>query len=126
MKMQRYVAMTPLMIAAAMLFALMGMMVSAISADVVPVLAAPLSPSVTSVSPNSVSNDVNVPIVIDGSGFTATLSGTVVITPPLVYLDDVALADPTWINSTTLSATVPWGLDPGIYTLTVVNPDAES
>ncbi|HEY5158268.1 MAG TPA: hypothetical protein VII93_09945, partial [Anaerolineales bacterium] len=28
-----------------------------------------------------------------------------------------------WVNSSTLTATVPWGMDAGVYTLTVVNPD---
>ena len=33
------------------------------------------------------------------------------------------LTNVTWVNSTTLTATVPWGIDPGTYDLTVVNPD---
>ena len=32
----------------------------------------------------------------------------------------------TFVNSTTLTATVPWGLNPGVYPLTVVNPDGGS
>jgi photosystem II stability/assembly factor-like uncharacterized protein len=91
-----------------------------------PALAAPLSLTVTAVDPAAAPNDIDTPIVIQGSGFTATLSGTVVITAPLVYLGDDALPGVIWVNSTTLSATVPWGLSPQGYTLTVVNPDGIS
>ena len=42
---------------------------------------------------------------------------------PTASLGTTALTDVTWVNSTTLTATVPWGMDPGVYTLTVVNPD---
>jgi photosystem II stability/assembly factor-like uncharacterized protein len=91
-----------------------------------PVMAAPLSLSVTAVDPAVASNDVDSPLVIQGIGFTATLSGTKVITAPTVTLGDDILPDVIWVNTTTLSATVPWGLTPQVYTLTVVNPDGIS
>jgi len=84
------------------------------------------SPLVSAVQPNSASNDIDTPIVIQGSGFTATLSGTQVISAPLVYLGDRELPGVVWVNTTTLSATVPWGLVPQVYTLTVVNSDGIS
>lgn len=91
-----------------------------------PVMAAPVSLSVTAVDPVVAPNDVDTPIVIQGTGFTATLSGTQVITAPTVTLGDGALPDVIWVNTTTLSATVPWGLTPQVYTLTVVNPEGIS
>ncbi len=85
-----------------------------------------IDPTVTDVQPASAPNDINTPIVIQGTGFSATLSGTQVITAPTVYLGDEGLVDVIWANTTTLSATVPWGLVPEVYSLTVVNPDGIS
>ncbi|MBN2148398.1 MAG: hypothetical protein JW726_13500 [Anaerolineales bacterium] len=90
------------------------------------VLAAPLeiiTPSVLAVEPVFAPNDLDTPAVILGTGFAAVLSGTQVITPPTAYLGNAALSDVIWVSTTTLSATVPWGLEPGAYTLTVANPD---
>ncbi len=90
------------------------------------VLAAPLeviTPTVLAVEPVFAPNDLDTPAVILGTGFAAVLSGTQVITPPTAYLGNAALSDVIWVSTTTLSATVPWGLEPGVYTLTVVNPD---
>jgi photosystem II stability/assembly factor-like uncharacterized protein len=91
-------------------------------------LAAPMqtSPAVTQVDPASAPNDLDISIAITGTGFTAGLSGTLVITPPTAYLGETALADVTWVSSATLEATVPWGMDPGEYTLTVINPGGEA
>ncbi len=75
------------------------------------------APLVMGVAPTSAPNDLDTPIVITGTGFTDGVSGT------LASLSSNSLTDVTWVNSTTLSATVPWGLDEGIYTLTVVNPE---
>jgi len=79
--------------------------------------------TVLDVQPASAPNDINTPIIIQGMGFTATISGTQVFTVPKVYLMDNELPDVIWGNSTTLSTTIPWGLDPGIYSLMVRNPD---
>ena len=57
-----------------------------------------------------------------GTGF-AIVSATQVITPPAVWLGDTQLASVTWVSSTQLTSVVPWGLDTGVYTLTVANPD---
>ena len=110
------------------LFWWMGTISSGIST---PALAAPadqgvLSPTVTDVDPTGAPNDLDTPMVITGTGFSAELSGTLVITQPTVYLGAVSLEDVGWVSSATLTATVPWGLDPGVYTLTVVNPDTQS
>jgi hypothetical protein len=79
------------------------------------------TPIVTSMQPSSAPNDVDTPVFISGTGFVAMLSGTLVMTSPLVYLGPTGLEDVTWVNSTTLSGIVPWGLGPGVYTLTAVN-----
>ena len=104
------------------LFWLIGENASGISTRA---LAAPLSPTVTDVQPDSAPNDIDTPIVIHGTGFTATISGTQVITVPTVYLGDSKLAGVSLVDTTTLSATVLWGLEPGVYTITVENPDGE-
>lgn len=82
----------------------------------------PTTPTVTAVDPSQTPNDIDTPIVIHGSNFTTTVSGTVVLTMPTAHIGGQALMDVVWVNSTTLSATVPWGLDPGVYSLTVTNP----
>jgi photosystem II stability/assembly factor-like uncharacterized protein len=82
--------------------------------------------TVTDVDPNAALNDVDTPIVIHGTGFTATLSGTQVITAPTVHLGDSGLAEVKWVDTTTLSATVLWGMEPQVYSLTVINPDGIS
>ena len=64
----------------------------------------------TQVDPASAPNDLDTPIVITGTGFTAGMT---------VTLGNTQLPDATWVSSTTLTATVPWGLNPGVYTLTV-------
>jgi len=91
-----------------------------------PALAAPLSLTVTAVDPAVAPNDLDTPIIITGTGFVAELSGTLVITQPTAYLGATALDDVSWVSTTTLSATIPWGLIPDIYSLTVVNPDGIS
>jgi photosystem II stability/assembly factor-like uncharacterized protein len=80
-------------------------------------------PIIISVNPETSPNDVDTSILIYGTGFTATISGTQVITTPLVYLGEDALPNVFWVNTSTLTATVPWGKTPGIYTITVSNPD---
>ena len=92
-----------------------------------PVWSAPadrVSPSVTAVAPTSAPNDIDTPVTITGADFSAVMSGTVVLTSPTVTLGSTPLTNVTFVNSTTLTATVPWGMVPGVYPLTVVNPDA--
>ena len=93
------------------------------------VLAAPsdvITPTITMVDPTTTYNDIDTPIVITGTNFTAELSGTQVLTSPIAYLGSTVLENVTWVNSTTLTATVPWGLAPGVYTITIINPDSQS
>lgn len=80
-------------------------------------LAAPATLAVSEVEPASGPNDLDTPIVITGTDFAA---------PPTVTLGMTTLDDVGWISATRLTATVPWGLDPGVYTLTVENPGGDS
>lgn len=84
------------------------------------------APGVTAITPYSAPNDLDTPVVITGTGFIRELSGTSVITLPTVSLNGAPLEDVGWISSTQLTATVPWGLDPGIFTISVTNPDGGS
>ncbi len=91
-----------------------------------PALAAPASPTVSAVHPALAPNDIDTTVVIRGTGFSTTLSGTLVIAAPTVIMGDIKLTGVNWVDTTTLSATVPWGLTPALYTLTVVNPNGIS
>jgi photosystem II stability/assembly factor-like uncharacterized protein len=110
------------------LFWVMGTIRSGISITVLaaPRLSGTNSLKVSAVHPNTAPNDVDIDITITGDGFTAELTDTTVITLPAAYLEDIALAEVSFVSSSTLSATLPWGLLPGVYTLTVVNPDGGS
>lgn len=83
-------------------------------------------PTVTGVNPDTAPNDLNTSIVISGTNFTAELSGTQVLTVPIVHLGNTRLEEVGWVNTATLTATIPWGLNVGVYTLTVTNPDGQS
>jgi photosystem II stability/assembly factor-like uncharacterized protein len=80
-------------------------------------------PEVTHIQPDRATNDLDAVVTITGTGFAAVISGTQVLTSPALYLGDTALPGVTWVSATLLTAHVPWGLDAGVYTLTVVNPD---
>lgn len=80
-------------------------------------LAAPLAVTVTDVEPSSAANDLDTLLVITGTGFSPTSS---------VYLGSTALPAVTWFSASRLEAVAPWGMDTGVYTLTVQNPDGES
>ncbi len=69
-----------------------------------------------SVDPPSGQNDLDVDIVIGGSGFISGASAV---------MGDIALSDVTVVSATRLTAVVPWGTAPGVYSVTVTNP-AES
>ena len=74
-------------------------------------------PVVSTVDPASAPDDGNTSVTITGTGFVAT---------PAVSLGSTPLTDVTWVDGGTLSATVPGGITPGVYPLTVVNPDGGS
>ena len=88
----------------------------------------PVAPTVSGISPAAAPNDIDAPVTITGSGFAAVLDGTgnVVLTAPTVTLGGTPLTGVTFVDSSTLTATVPWGMDRGACDLTVVNPDGGS
>jgi hypothetical protein len=70
------------------------------------------------VDPAAAPNDLDTPILIGGAGFSAT---------PMVYLGDTALTECDLGGFRhPQRRTVPWGMAPGAYPLTVVNPDEVS
>ena len=85
-----------------------------------PGLGAVSTPAVSAVFPTGAANDLDAAITITGSSFATDTTGTV---PPTVTLGSTPLSDVTLVDATTLTATVPWGMDPGSYPLTVTNPD---
>lgn len=125
MKTRRLIVAIAVLVAVISIFALF-FGVERANSDAAGALAADDIPMVTGVAPNSGPNDLDTPIVITGTGFAAVLSGDLVVTPPTVRLGDRVLLDTGWISSTQLTATAPWGLDPGDYALTVINPNGSS
>jgi hypothetical protein len=125
----RYAPITvALVLAIGLLFIVAVLVQSSASVLVPPVVAAGCAntPTVYAVDPDSAPNDLETPVVIAGTGFAAGLSGTLIVTSPAAYLDSTLLENVSWVNSSTLHATVPWGLEPGVYTLTVTNPGGQS
>ena len=74
-------------------------------------------PGLTSVSPTQAYNYQPTVITLFGESFVATPTATV---------GNVPLAGVTFVNGTTLTATVPADLPGGNYALTVTNPDDQS
>jgi len=109
------VSLGTVLLATAILLALLTLLAQSDSAAPQPAQAAPLAavPAVTEVVPSSAPNDLDTPIVISGTDFVVSAT---------VLLNDVTLDDVGWVCTTTLTATVPWGMAPGVYTVTVVNP----
>ncbi|MGD8517481.1 MAG: IPT/TIG domain-containing protein [Anaerolineae bacterium] len=75
------------------------------------------APTLTALSPTSAPNDLVTQITITGTGFAQV---------PTVSLGSEVLAEVGWISADLLTATVPWGLAPAVYDLTVANPSGES
>jgi photosystem II stability/assembly factor-like uncharacterized protein len=80
-------------------------------------------PTVSAVGPASAPNDIDTAVVIYGAGFVTDASTGAA---PAASLGSTALTNVTLVDSGTLTATVPWGMNPGVYTLSVVNPDGTS
>ena len=75
------------------------------------------APVVHSVSPVEAYNYKSSDITITGSDFLLT---------PTVRLNNVLLPNVTFVDTTTLTATVPADLPGGMYAVTVTNPDSQS
>ncbi|MCZ7587098.1 MAG: IPT/TIG domain-containing protein [Deltaproteobacteria bacterium] len=72
---------------------------------------------VTGVTPSSAENDEDTDVVIAGANFES---------PVRVWLGEVELDDPIVQSDAAVAVTVPAGFVPGVYDVTVENPDAES
>lgn len=73
--------------------------------------------ALTAVQPGSVSNTVTTELVVTGNGF---VDGAVVV------LSGIGGLETTFVSGSLLRAILPSGVNPGVYSLTVVNPDAAS
>jgi photosystem II stability/assembly factor-like uncharacterized protein len=82
--------------------------------------------SVSAMDPTSGPNDLDTEVTITGTGFIPEREGETVMSPPTVTLGSTELVDVIWVSTTELTGTVPWGMDPGTYTLTVENPSGEA
>src|SRR5262245_65245176 len=76
------------------------------------------APKVTAVSPNQGFNGSATPITITGSGFQPGAT--------VVFNANASIGPATFVNSTTLTATVPAGLLAITYGVRVFNPDGQS
>jgi hypothetical protein len=73
--------------------------------------------AIISVQPSTVTGLTPVDLVITGTDFA---SGAVVI------VENFGALTTSFVSSTVLTAVLPAGIDPGVYTVTVVNPDSTS
>ena len=71
------------------------------------------TPAVLGVHPDTLCNDVENEITIEGTDFVPT---------PQVQLGDTELLDVIFVSPNTLTAAVPSGIAQGVYSLTVTNP----
>ena len=84
-------------------------------------------PAGLSMAPDAGYLDEAVPVVITGTGFLTSATESqgggspVIDTQTRAWLGSTELTGVTWVGTTTLNATVPAGLAPGTYDLTVEN-----
>lgn len=91
--------------------------VLAISASLLSSVKAEVFVEIMSVEPNVVSSNSSTQLVITGSDFAEGAQ---------VILENFGALDASFVSSTVLTAQFPAGLNPGSYTITVVNPDSTS
>ncbi|MCS7226464.1 MAG: hypothetical protein NZ821_05665 [Gloeomargarita sp. SKYB31] len=72
---------------------------------------------IASAVPRDLYSATNMYITVTGQNFVPT---------PTLILGPAVLREVTFVNSQTLTALIPWGLEPGSYPLTVTNPDGQS
>ncbi len=75
-----------------------------------------LPPYITLVEPNTGFNNGPVTIMVTGENFLAI---------PSVEIGDTPCVDVTYIDSTSVTTTVPPGIAAGVYTVTLTNPDGQ-
>lgn len=83
-------------------------------------------PSIHAIGPSQGPNNFDATMVITGTDFQVAVSGTTVLTAPIVHLDDEELPCDGLPTSRTLTVVVPWGLDEGVYAISVENADGSS
>ncbi len=74
-------------------------------------------------SPSAAPNNFDTTIVITGTDFQVTVSGSLVLTAPTVRLGEIVLPLAGSATSRTLTAIAPWGLDEGVYPISIENAD---
>jgi hypothetical protein len=77
----------------------------------------PPSPTITALSPVVATNDVSITLALTGANF---------LMYPTVALDYHLLQNVTWPGSTTLTATIPPGVVPGVHDVRVIQPNMQS
>lgn len=82
----------------------------------VPVISQGATPSLSSFTPHEANNAASETLSVSGTHFAPT---------PSVWLGNLLLPSVNLPNSTSLTATIPVGLAPGAYTVTVGNPDGQ-
>src|SRR5487761_2353309 len=94
---------------------------SLVSASVAPMQAQKrpyaAEPVVTLIQPNTLVNDTNMPVTIIGSGIDPA---------SVVQIGQTSLRDVKVTDGVTVTAIVPWGIQTGVYTLTVTNADQQN
>ncbi len=67
------------------------------------------SPSVAAVAPATARNDIDTSVTITGAGFATDATGAMA---PTATLGTTPLTNVSFVDSSTLTATVPWGMNP--------------
>jgi Tol biopolymer transport system component len=81
---------------------------------------------ISDVSPRQAKAWVATPITITGDNLIAIPPSSLYITGPSVSLGAIALPDARWVNTDTLTATVPMTAPPGRYDVWVTNPGGQA
>ena len=116
----------PHLLARVVLSMLVAPMVLIVLLTLLTATAAADSPIIDKINPAEVPNDFDVTMVLTGSSFQVVMSGSTVLTAPTISLEETVLALGEEVTSNKLSAIVPWGMEPGVYTVSVENTDGTS
>ena len=98
----------------AIYLALIAILLAALLLQATPAFAAL---GITNVQPSIVTGLTSVELVVTGTDF---LDGAVVI------VENFGALTTSYVSATVLTASLPAGIDPGVYTVTVINPDSSS
>jgi hypothetical protein len=86
------------------------------------------SPTTTFVATNAAPtiSQVTPPTIVNNQATTINITGTNFVNSPAVLLGSQALTGVTFNSTSSLTAQIPAGVTPGVYNLTVTNPDNAS